>query len=543
MTVSRAGLSPTTNTRFGTAILIVVVLLSVIPATLVRIPPILDYPNHYVRLWLIDGGVLQSPVSKMYALDWSYASTNLAIDLVARVLKGIAPVGTIGPLVMMLAITLRPLGILLLGQGLFGTARWWHVLCFVLAWNWALVAGFFNFEISLGLAMLGAALDVRLARHGRVVTALLRIVVGGIVLIAHPFGFIFYVALLSGLAIGFSFAPLRSARGLWEAAIRVVLVCLPTVVPLAMLLLLAPVLPTSHVQDPGGFIGWQTPSLSSHISVLLTGIKTYRFSVDAVFGLFLAVPIVVALIRHRLRTHAGLLIVTIVLTIVSLLMPSRIMGIAGVETRLPCMVALALSVAVLPDFRFSARTAALATGLAVLVVAARSAWIGHIWVDRQPDLASVSRALEHVPAGAAILPLENLPGTAQMAQAPTGRFLGNNPIFWHYPTLAIMDRHAFVPTLFTAAGQQPVRVLPPWKNISVVAGPLAPVDKLGDPTQGVATYLSRWRDCFDYILVVNADMPNADGPLLASPAIVPVDNEGFARLYRIVRVAGGQACH
>jgi len=534
--------SHNTDVRFGKSIVLVAILLLIIPALLVRVPPLLDYPNHYVRLWLIAGGVNLPPLSQMYAFSWSGAWTNIAIDLIAWVLGGLVPVTVIGPLVLMLAITLRPLGIMMLGQSLFGTARWWHVLCFILAWNWALIAGFINFEISLGLALLSAALDVRLARHGAGVLVPLRIIAGATTLVAHPFGYLFYAALISGLALGPSFIALRSLQGLRQAFVRIVLACLPITVPAIILILFAPALPGGNTAHHA--IVWQQPTISAHISILLTGIKTYRFSVDAIFGVLLASPIFLALILHRLRFHAGLLIITIVLTIGSLLMPQLFFGAAGVDTRLPCMVALCLGVAVLPDFGFSRRGAAVATALAMLVVAGRTAWIGHVWLARQSDFASLERVLKHIPAGASVLPMEHLPAAAQIRQAPIGRFLGGiNPLFWHEPTLAIMDRHAFVPNLFTAAGEQPIRVLPPWNDISAAAGPIEPVNQLGNPDLLTAPYLGRWHECFDYILVVNADMPNAKGPLPQSPAIVPVADEGFARLYKITHDSQTKACH
>jgi len=537
MVADSAQLGQKARSLFRLAVVTCAILVSVIPATLVRIPPILDYPNHYVRLWLITGGARLPPVARMYAVDWTYASTNIAIDLVAWALKGIAPVSVIGPIVLMLAIILRPLGIILLGQTLYKSARWWHVLCFVLAWNWVLIAGYLNFEISLGLAMLGAAVDVRWTKYGHAVLVPLRIAISGVVLVAHPFGLIFYAALLVGLAFGESFAPLLSACNLRRAILRIFISCLPTLVPVVALVMLAPVLPGGHDKGHPFVTTWQEPTVSAHVSMLLIGLKTYNVSIDAIFGTILALPVLIALIHNRLRIHAGLLVVTIVLTVAALLMPSMIFGIAGVDTRLPGMIALSFSVAVLPDFRFSRRVAACAIATAMLVVAARSAWIGRIWLERQADFASLSRALQQVPQGAAILPLEHMPSAQDLTRAPVGRFLGNNPLFWHYPTLAIMDRRDFEPTLFAAAGQQPIRVLPPWNALAVAAGPIAPIDKVGDPNQRVAPYLNRWSDCFDYILVVNADMPNAGGPLLASPIIVLMKNEGFAELYRVIRSA------
>lgn len=524
------------------AALFVAVLLSVAPAMLVRIPPVLDYPNHYVRLWLLTGGVDHPPLSRIYAVDWSRASANMAMDWVAVGLSGIVPAGIAAASMLALAIALPPLGLALLGRRVFGAFHWWHVACFVLAWNWVLLAGFVDFEIALGLALVGAALDLRLAKHGPAALVPLRIAVGGVVFAAHAFGFLFYAALLCGLALGPTLAPLLSPGAAGRAALRAVLACLPLAAPVLLLLVLAPTLAGETGDAPPSAIVLQERSVFAYASMLLTGLKTYRFSVDIVFGLLLALPVLAALLLRRLRVHAGLAVTGVVLTVGAILVPRVILDSHGIETRLPCMVALTFAVAVLPDLRLPRRWAAMAAAVAALVVAARAGWIGYVWLDRQSDVASVDRALAHVPPGAAVLPLEHLPAAADIARAPLGRFFGSRtPTYWHYPTLAIMGRRAFVPHLFTAAGKQPLRVLPPWDSISVPDGPLAPVDKLGDPSTLAGPYLGRWRECFDYILVVNADMPNAGGPLPASPAIAPVADEGFARLYRISRPGAGPA--
>jgi hypothetical protein len=48
-----------------------------------------------------------------------------------------------------------------------------------------------------------------------------------------------------------------------------------------------------------------------------------------------------------------------------------------------------------------------------------------------------------------------------------------------------------------------------------------------------ATYLKAWRTRFDYVLVLNADMPDEGGPIPPMPELTLVSDEGFAQLYRI----------
>jgi hypothetical protein len=47
-----------------------------------------------------------------------------------------------------------------------------------------------------------------------------------------------------------------------------------------------------------------------------------------------------------------------------------------------------------------------------------------------------------------------------------------------------------------------------------------------------------WHERFDYVLVLNADLPDASGPLPPVPGLEPVADEGFARLYRVHRRPG-----
>ena len=100
-------------------------------------------------------------------------------------------------------------------------------------------------------------------------------------------------------------------------------------------------------------------------------------------------------------------------------------------------------------------------------------------------------------------------------------------------------RRAFVPLLFTNPGQQPVRVLPPWASTSAPGSPPANVHALDGAGSGVwkgiAGYAACWRTHYDYALITNADMPDADGPVRLPRELTLLRDEGYARLYRIAR--------
>jgi hypothetical protein len=107
----------------------------VIVPFLVRVPPLLDYPNHLARLWLIAGGASVPPLAAIYAIEWKGAWTNIAIEVLARALGSTLGIGVLGPLLVALALALPPLGAIALNRALFGGAHWWHIACPLLAWS------------------------------------------------------------------------------------------------------------------------------------------------------------------------------------------------------------------------------------------------------------------------------------------------------------------------------------------------------------------------------------------------------------------------
>jgi hypothetical protein len=41
----------------------------VLPVALTRVAPLLDYPNHLARIWLLAGGAVHAPLDGIYRVD------------------------------------------------------------------------------------------------------------------------------------------------------------------------------------------------------------------------------------------------------------------------------------------------------------------------------------------------------------------------------------------------------------------------------------------------------------------------------------------
>jgi hypothetical protein len=511
-----------------------------VPVVSVKMPPILDYPNHYVRMWLLSGGIKIFPISEMYEITWKNASTNIGIDAFASLIASFLPIKVVAPFLLVAALVLPPLGVVCLNRTVFGAFHWWQVACVLLAWNWTLLIGLLNFEIGVGLALMCASIDRVLVRRGILCVAVGRMCIGAFIFLIHPFGLLFYTILVAALRLGPCFTAFATPFVAFHNTIAAVIACLPITIPLVLWLLFAPVLPGSQLNS-GHEIIWQPLSLKEHLSVLSSPFKTYDRRIDAVFLFLLFVPLALAAAIRRIRVHAGLFLTAIMLLIFSNFMPLVVADTSSMELRLPAMAVLTLAASLLPEIPPSKQWQWAALSIALLLVAIRTGWIANIWVNRQVDIISLEKALAFVPSGAAILPMQHS-FWGDTRGAPLGRFLGPRmPAFTHYPTLAVLERHAFVPTLFTAAGKQPLSVKAPWNQIAVPEGLLPSVDQINDP-HAVAQfpYLAHWYDRFDFVLVVNADMPNHGGVMPMLPQIRLVADEGFAQLYKIRRTATGK---
>lgn len=517
------------------------------PSLFVSTPPLGDFVNHAARLWLLAGGATMPPLDSIYEVRWSQATTNVAVDAMAVALGRLIPISIVSSALVALSFLLPPLGAALLNIAVFRRTHWWQVLIFLFAWGFTSVHGLMNFHIGLGLALLAAALDVRLDSLGTWARLALRIACAGLLFSVHAFALAFYLALIGALVLGRDLAALTSVRGLWSRGLAAAVAVLPLLVLPVAMMLASSALPGAHLaagaagaQAPPDQFGiyWQNPGIIDRLGIMLIPIRTYRLVVDLFFLLCLAVPFFLAMAKRRLALHGGLFLVALILVAASQVMPIGVNGTWWLDKRLPNMAALMMAASLQPLVASFGRRGRVAVAAALLILSARAAWIAHAWSAVRADTLAVERVLTHVPPGAALLSMQNLPDSHQAIwHGPLGRFTYGEPAYRHLPSLAIVQRRAFVPTLFTAAGKQPVTVRPPWSEIAVPEGDLPSPSALRDP-RIIAhrfPYLAHWRTRFDYLLLLNADMADGKGQLPDDPALTLVADEGFARLYRIVR--------
>jgi hypothetical protein len=525
------------------SLIIIGFLLAVATIFAVDMPLVLDYPNHLARFWLLSGGDKIAPISHMYQVDWQQASTNIGVDAIAALLGNVIPYTITGKIILAASVVGPPAAAAWLNRVIFDRWHWWQLSFVVLCWTTSALLGFMSYQISLAFALGLASLDNSLPA-GALAKGLARVILGFVILIVHPFGLLFYGMLLTSFAIGESWSGIFERDRLFVIVRRLVSPMLVVLAPALALLLLSPSPPGSYVQN-APFLSLSGVFRPYHLALTLASpFLTYKNWIDAVFVTPLLVIPVFSIITGRARTHTGMIMVGVIVAALALVVPPRVGDEANVDLRLPLMAALLLFTGALPD-PIPARSGRVVLAMLVFALGvARTIWIGVVWQFRQQDVQSIEDALSHVPAGSSLFTVVSEPEdirTEPIGRYPTGMLGGRyNLTLFHVTALVVPQRNAFIGTLFATRGQQPVKVLPPWNTMMmnfIDVFPDVHVLDMGPKALGIMDdpYVQNWDKRFDYVIALGMDRDDYRGPFEPPSQLRLVSDNGYARLYRIVR--------
>jgi hypothetical protein len=508
------------------------------PFLIARIPPVTDYPNHLARYWLIAGGAKDPALSVFYRIDWANAVTNVGADRMVSLLAPWFSALTIGHAAIIVAAIAPPLGVLTLNLAVFRRLNPWQAMFPLAAWSTTLLMGFVNFQLGLALALLFASIDELIPRRRWLTAGLARIPLGVVLMIDHPFGLIFYAILVAGLAMGAAPISPIDVRALGARLRRAALAASWCVIPIAIVTLWghhalpgAQHAPTD-VANPIRYLAYP-----GKFATLLSPLASYNIAQELVLAMTLAGLFTWLNRRRAFVVHGGLMLASAGLVFLSVAAPSHAAGASWIDRRFPIMALMCAFGALQARADLSRRVSVSIGATTFALTVLQSAWVAWNWRAMSQDMNAAIAVLQDVPAGARLLPMQHDPSLSLKWRAPAGRYMFGvgDATFRHYDSLAAPLRHAFSPKLFAAKGIQPLRILGDWDRlVEHSGGDLASVSALSrPPLVGEPAYVPGWRTRFDYVLVLNADMPDASGPFRPPAELTLVSSNRFAQLWRI----------
>jgi len=481
-----------------------------VPLLVVDVPPLLDYPNHLARAFVLASLPDDAMLARFYAAHWSIIP-NLALDLIAPPMLLVLPVHVVGRLLIALAVLLPVCGTVAYNTALGG--RWWALGVGLIAYNNCLLYGFLNFSIALGLALLLAAgwLRWREARPGRAIALAL---LGGPALFAcHLMGLVFFGLLIGGAEL---VRPYRVGRaGLVRAALsRASVLALAFGAPAALYAV-------SDLRRLGGDAGYLP--FGQKLLQLVTTFVTYSWPLDAAAAA-VAIAIPALCLRRRWGRVPGPAACAVFLLLIAFVSaPFAWKGTYALDTRFAVMLGLMLFAGFVPT-AWPAWLRRIAVVALALLFVARLALLTTAWIDRATDLVDLRHVLEPVGPGQAVYVAETSidEAPAYWAASPHWRRLaGGVRTDEHLGALVLLEHRAYWPFEFDLPSQQPIETLEPYRALAGRVG--------GLPSRGVAAVANVCG--FDYVLLIDADAV----PDLPAERFRLLNRSGFAALYAITR--------
>jgi hypothetical protein len=405
-------------------LLLILAAVLVAPIWIVAFPPLLDYPNHLARSFVLSH--LNDPAftfSRFYRADWR-AYPYLGMDASLAMLGRIFPIETAGRLFLSLcALALPAAGWFFLRQVNPGEdmASLWTLL---IAGNVFFLEGFLNFDLSIAVGFLALGLWFRWLAKPTVPRWIATIFAFTALYFTHLLGF----GIAGLILVAYLAADRRRLREwIWSGALAV-----PS---------LAFYIHSSRV----GLAAYNITFLSFKENLNLLGAIMHGYSpaldwitIAGACAWFLA-----AWWRNpEFCWNTRWLAIAAFIFALFWAIPWS----WGEGSDLDIRVLPFLFVVIFATARMGRRAKWLAA-IPLLLFAARTATLTRYFVDEQPDLMGLARSFDYVPRGALVLPI--VEGDQDPIERP----------FTHFWAYGVIRRGWFSPYMMDEPGQTPMRIV------------------------------------------------------------------------------------
>lgn len=518
-------LSQTPIAWWSALIVLCVALLA--PLAVVDVPPLLDYPNHLARAYVLARGQQDALLSQMYAPHWAVIP-NLAVDLILPPLLWIMPVHIAGRTLLAAALVLPVIGTVLYSHAVFGRRSYWSIAVCLVACNGLFLLGFVNFQLGIGLALVCAAAWLRWRETHPAATVALGAMCAVMLFFSHLMGLLFFLILLASYEIERAWASHRQGGSLIAAMARRAACSLPVVALPAALYTVSP------FSNEAFRVTWETgPDKLIRVAMSLVN---YNLSLDILSAGFLAVFLLICaglrLIFVPLRSAVALGAVAVLYAV----SPFGFNGTGYLDARFAVIFGFLLFASILP-VRLPSRAALLIAVAIVALFNLRTAQIAAVWHAHNRDLAQLRGAMSVVKPGSRVLLA--MVGTNEVAPAQRNllrrQYLTDGSrLDAHTAALLLIERHAFWAFLFAKPEQQPIELRSPYREIAERTIGIPDIRLLSarspDP-RDLATFPmeGRWSCCYDYVLLLEAGAR----PDFADDNLELLRKSDYASLFRV----------
>jgi hypothetical protein len=397
-----------------------------------RLPPLNDYPSHLARAYILSAIDRSPDLQKYYSVAWQLVP-NLGLDLVAPPLAGLIGVENAMAAFTVVSLLLCMTGVTAMHRSLFHRVSLAPLAVFLIAYNRSFLWGFVNYFFALGVCFWLFAAWLRSRGWKRALRLPVFSLAAAVLFILHLHAFATYAVLVAGYELSRALAHRRDGRALRELTAAAL-----QFAPAVLLLALSPTADRADDVEYG--------SIAAKLTGAIDAFYAYNLPLDAI-TLALAGSALLAGLALRVATpHRHMLLPVGLLMAAFLLMPTTIFGSFAADRRLATSIWMIAAASI--DWRLPAGIARIAGGLLIALILIRTGAVVRNWRGAAGVYDSYLRAFELLPQGARL---------AAAVAKPVRPFLDDPPIMF-IASMAVVERDAFVNTLFAEHGHQPLRL-------------------------------------------------------------------------------------
>lgn len=475
-------------------------ILALLPLTLIDVPMIADYPNHLARMRIV--GETDPILSQHYQTEFQIIP-NLAMDLIVPALAKIMPLDVAGRLFLGAILLITLSGVIVLHKALFQRLSTWPLLAILFVYHAHFMAGLTNFSLGLGLMLWATASWVRHNNVGPWACWWRGFFWAILLFVCHIVALGAFALILAGYEL---WAIWHQERvGSWRLLVqRGLLLCSIFLVPVILFLNAVPL--------GDGSLDWTYASWQWKIKALLAPVAHYHLPLDAATAFILAVLLVLGLVFRWLNVAFAMIPACMLLALAFVVAPKGFLSGGLFDQRFVSILALLFVASTAPQIASKSWRRAIAAFVAVLTLVRFGVLMAN-WVQHRDDLAELRQAVDHIEPGSHVLvavagPLQKLHARV----GPSRHYVFHHgPQMVHLPTLAVIEKSAFVQMTYALPGQQPIRATPAYaKLVSKMVGhaptleDLARAYRQSERPAASPAYLDDWWESFDYVFVVYA---------------------------------------
>ena len=505
------------------------------PLFLVSIPPLVDYPNHLARMSILLHAGDDPALAANYQPHWRLLP-NLAMDLIVPPLAHLMSLESAGWLFVAATMMLLIIGTLTLHRVLHGRLGFWPLCSLLFLYNSVLSWGFLNYLFALSVTLLGFSGWVATAHWPRLLRTGVFAMFASLLLVFHLFAFGVYGLLVVTFELGGRFAVRRfddDKPSMGSAA--AVALALAQFVPAGALWL-------ASLGDGGrGYTAMGDLGGRLYAFLAPVAFDNPLTIFDGVIVLFLFAFLYVALRERALCLAPTMRVPLVAMLVVSALMPEWVSGSWAAQIRLPVATTFVLIASLTP--RSPRRGALPLFAVAALALLGARVWsVAESWQDASDRVTEFRAAARVIPRGARILTVQS-PMPKDWGGASRHSWLPPTPpnVYGHLVALAVIDRAAFIPSLFT--GWFPIEPAPRNRGLTSMPGgtltpaqlaarasrDAAPPESAERDVFGEAPCCFNWPETYDVVLWMDFGHP----PDVLPPHLELLGSGSFFHIYRI----------